>query len=74
MLGTLYSKGVITLREKEEIEVRSTRSVRMQYFLDHVISPSLKIDVIDKFKGLLEVMKESDDFSLLSMAKKLGKN
>ena len=74
MLGKLFSKDVITLKEKESIKACSTQSDRMEYLLDYVIIPSLKVDVINKFKGLLKVMKESDDPTLLYMAKKLGKN
>ena len=78
MLGKLYSKDVITLKEKDKIKGSGTaESDRMEYFLDRIIIPSLKvnvpINVPIKFKGLLEVMEESGDSILISMAKQLGK-
>ena len=72
MLGQLYGKGVITLRQKLIMEAESLESNRMEYFLDRVILPSLDTDVSIKYKGFLEVMEKSDDAILNSMAKKLG--
>ena len=45
----------------------------MECFLDRVIIPSLKVNVSIKFEGFLEVLKESGDSMLVSMAIKLGK-
>ena len=74
MLGKLYSKDVITLKEKDKIKGSGTaESDRMEYFLDRIIIPSLKVKVPINFKGLLEVMEESGDSTLISMAKQLGK-
>ena len=74
ILGSLYSKGVITLKEKGQIKANAkAESDRMEYFLDDIIIPSLEAKVSIKFKGLLEVMEESDNSTLTSMAKKLGK-
>ena len=72
ILGQLYGKGVITLKQKLTMEAESLESNRMEYFLDHVILPSLDTDVSIKYKGFLEVMEKSDDAILTSMAKKLG--
>ena len=73
MLGKLYSKGIITLEEKQQIKANPVESDRMEYFLDHVIIPSLEDNVNMKFREFLEVMKESGDSTLISMAAKLGK-
>ena len=51
----------------------SVESDRMEYFLDDIITPSLVVKVEIKFRGFLEVMKESGDSTLISMASKLGK-
>ena len=72
MLGSLYSKGVITFKQKERMKANTTESDRMECFLDRVIIPSLKVNVSIKFEGFLEVMKESGDSTLVSMAVKLG--
>ena len=73
MLGSLYSKGVITFKQKESIKANNTESSRMECFLDRVIIPSLKVNVSIKFEGFLEVMRESGDSTLAFMALKLGK-
>jgi len=74
ILGNLYAKGVITLKEKLTIKTSNLplNSDKMEYLLDSVITPSLANNVTVKFKGFLEVMEESGDPILLSMAKKFG--
>ena len=44
----------------------------MEHLLDNIITPSLNIKVGIKFKGLLEVMEQSEDVMFKSMAQKLG--
>ena len=73
MLGKLYSKGVITLKEKKKIKADLVESERMEFFLDHIIAPSLEVNDSMKFRGLVEVMQESGDSTLISMAAKLSK-
>ena len=73
LLSKLYSKGIITLEEKQRIQAHPVEIDGMQYFLDRIIIPSLKVNVDKKFRGFLEVMKESGDYTLISMAAKLGK-
>jgi len=72
MLGKLYAKGVITLDEKQRMEVKPLQRNKMVYLLDNVITPSLGNDVSKKFKGFIEVMEESDDPILTDMANILG--
>ena len=48
MLGMLYSKGVITLREKERIESKSIQHDKMISFLDNVITRSLLNNISNK--------------------------
>ena len=73
MLGKLYSKSIITHDEKQRITANSVETERMEYFLDRIIIPSLQVNVDMKFRGFLKVMTESGDFTLMSMAAKLGK-
>ena len=54
MLGSLYSKGVITFKQKERIKANTTESDRMECFLDRVIIPSLKVNVSIKFEGFVD--------------------
>ena len=72
MLGKLYSKEIITLKEKQTIKAIPVESDRMEYFLDDIITPSLIANVIIKFRGFVEVLMESGDSTLISMAAKLG--
>ena len=73
MLSKLYSKGVITLEQKQQIKAcNAVETERMEYFLDNILIPSLECKVITKFKGLLKIMKESGDFTLKVTAEKLG--
>ena len=73
MLNKLCSRGIITLEEKQQIKANPVENDRMEYFLDHIIVPSLEDNVDVKFIGFLKVMKESGDSALISMAAKLGR-
>ena len=72
MLGKLYSKEIITLKEKKIIKAIPVESDRMECFLDDIITPSLIANVIIKFRGFVEVLMESGDSTLITMAAKLG--
>ena len=72
MLGELFAKEVITLREKKIIQSLSLKNQKIEYLLDNIIIPSLDNNVARKFKGFLEVMEKSNDFILTEMSKKFG--
>ena len=72
ILGALRAKEVILPWQKEEIEVISLERKRMEYLLDKIITPSLNVQVSIKFKGLLEVMEQSEDVVFIHLAQKLG--
>ena len=72
MLGRLYSKDIITRNELERIRTNPAESDWMEHFLDHIILPSLEVNIVIKFKGFVEVLMESGDPTLMSMAAKLG--
>ena len=72
MLGKLYSKESITFKDKERIEANPVESDRMKHFIDYIIAPSLKANVIIKFKGFVDVLMESGDPTLMFIAAKLG--
>ena len=72
ILGALRAKKIILPKEKEEIEAIPSQSKRMEYLLDNIIAPSIKAKVGIKFKGLLEVMEDSEDLVFNSVAQKLG--
>ena len=67
------AKKIITHEEKETIATIPLQSDRIKYLLDSIIIPSLNDDKIKKFKGFLDVMKESCNPVLIDFAKKLGK-
>ena len=72
MLSKLFSEGVITLKEKQQIKACNVvETEQMQYFLDNIIIPSLECKNNAKFKGLLKILKESDDPTSIAVAKKL---
>ena len=73
MLVKLYSKEIITFKEKEKIESMPTQSERMVYFLDEIIIRSLAVNADVKFRRFIEVMMESGDPTLTTMASKLIK-
>lgn len=72
MMETIYSRGMITIREKRIIEILPLESEKMEYLLDHVIIPSLEVGVTKKFKMLLEVMEESEDQTTQILVRQIG--
>ena len=72
MLGSLYAKDVITLRQKQQIIDIPIDSDRMEYLLNEVIIPSLQAGRIEKFRLLLEIMEQSDDQMVKSVGRRLG--
>ena len=72
MMGSLYSKDVITNQQRQTIESKIGEG-KMMYLIVEILIPSLKLDHCKKYRGFLEAMEESDDSDLKSMAKKLGK-
>ena len=72
MMGSLYSKDVITDEQRQIIDAK-IGGEKMMYLIVDILIPSLKLDHCKKYRGFLEAMEESDDGDLKSMAKKLGK-
>ena len=74
LLPSLFSKGVVTLQQKQKIENKEQLEQEgMKVLLDDVILPSLKLNTGEKYKGFLQSMEESDDQTWKEMAKRLGK-
>ena len=55
ILPQLYAKNVIILQEKLKIETLKSESDKMQYILDKIITPSLKIEM-QKFEGFRQTL------------------
>ena len=72
ILERLLSKGIITPDEKKKIDSKPASQDKMIYVLDSVITPSLLNDISIHFKGFLEVLEESDDSTMIDLAKQLG--
>ena len=72
MMGSLYSKNVITDGQRQKIDAKIGEE-KMMYLIVDILIPSLKLDHCKKYRGFLEAMERSDDSDLKSMAKKLGK-
>ena len=61
ILPALLSEGVITFAEKPVFGIKQLQQEKMEHLIDKIIVPSLQVGTIEKFKGLLEVMEDSDD-------------
>ena len=72
MMGSLYSKKVITGGQRQKIDAKIGEE-KMMYLIVDILISSLKLDHCKKYRGFLEAMEGSDDSDLKSMAKKLGK-
>ena len=72
ILDKLLSKGIITTDEKKMIDSKPASRDKMIYFLDGVITASLLNDISIKFRGLVEVLEESGDSTMMDLAKQLG--
>ena len=74
MLDALFTKGIVTFEEKQDIEHFQQRDRKgMKWFLDNVIIPSLDQGMSTKYNGFIEVMKKHEDSLLRYVAKGLGK-
>ena len=71
MMGLLFAKDVITDEERIKIDGKSGEA-KMMYLIADIIRPSLKVNNIQKYKGFLEAMEESEDSDLKSTAEILG--
>ena len=71
-VGELFTKDVITKKERTKIKSFTTDREKMEHIIDQIITPSLDNKHIIKFKGLVETMENSDDSLLNDMAKKLS--
>lgn len=73
LLMDLYARDVITTEEKEIIETTiPLRSKKMQFIIDKVIIPSLKVGTTMKFKNFLEAMEASEDLTIKEVGSRLG--
>ena len=72
ILGSLYSKDVITSEQKETIECIALDSGKMDYLLQHIIIKSLQSKIIKTFKNFLLVLEESDDNLMETVAQRIG--
>ena len=72
LFGKLLAKGVITHKEKDNIDLIPTEPEKMSYLLDTVIIPSLSSGISIKFEGFIEVMEESGDSELIDMINQFG--
>ena len=68
----LFAKKVITFRQKEQIETMHLQHQKMEYIIDKVIVPTLKLKISTVFKRFLEAMEESGNEEFISMAHTLG--
>ena len=72
MMGSLFSKDVITNKERKIIDDKVGEE-KIMYLVVDIVMPSLRQNNYKNYKGFLEAMEESDDSDLKSMAEKLGK-
>jgi len=72
LLGLLYCKKVITLEEKKILQSKPLESDGAMCFLDDILIPSLENNVTEKYTSFLQILQESSDTVLQSMAKRIG--
>ena len=71
MLVELISERVISAAQKQRINLLDDRD-KIEYILDEVIIPELRIGIAKSFKGFIEVMEDSEDIDTRATAKMLG--
>ena len=71
IVGALYSRDVITMKEKRIIGTKVIESEKMMYILDDIIIPSLEAGTLEKFKSFREVMDKSGDPVIKSVCQRL---
>ena len=71
LLSVLYSKSVITIREKKQIEKGELRENKVSYLFDDIIVPALKVGHGVKFDMLIKEMLSSKDSTANHLANKL---
>jgi len=71
LLGLLYGKKVIAMEEKKAIQSKSLESDRMMYFLDDILIPSLQNKMTEKYNGFLQLLQDSGDTDMKSMAERI---
>ena len=69
LLSVLFSKTVITSREKANIQEKSLREDKVSYLFDHIILPALKIGHDVKYNNLIKVMSSNEDTTANYLAK-----
>ena len=70
----LYARKVVTFAQKTKIDEFTSSDEKIRCILDEVIIPSLKLGLIDKYIGFIEVLKESGDQVIEFMARIIGKS
>jgi len=73
LLPSLFSNRVITFGEKKIIETKPLEMDRMEYFLDTVLIPSLKMNSVAKYNGFIQVLEGCDDAVVKAIAMELSK-
>ena len=64
----LYQRDLLPGDSKAEMESKCTRAKKAEYFLDHVIQPTLR-NSIGSFNKLLKVMEDSEYDNVKELAK-----
>ena len=72
LVNKLYSDKLLSDDHKSNIADLTVEKEKIQYFLDKVIKPSLKIEYTELFDGMLKLMKASDDRTVMYLVKKIS--
>ena len=73
LLISLYASGVITYEHRQVMDkTLPLPSQKMEYIINNVIKPDLKIGRTTKFKGFLQAMEKSDDTTINTVGSRLG--
>ena len=71
-VAQLYAKNILTSYAMESIKARLTRAEKAEFFLENCIANAFNDDGSNpRFYLLLEIMRNSDDMVLVSVAEEI---
>ena len=73
ILTDFYSHGLLPGDHKANIDALDTQKRKVEYFLDYVIKPGLKVGYTGQFDKMLRVMETSDDPAVKFVAEEMRK-
>ena len=70
-LAKLFAGGLLTGDLREQIDAQMTAAQKSSFFLNQTISSDISVGISTSFNMLLDVMEDSDYFSVNALAKEI---